>query len=212
MQKFIKTIFLQKPSQVSLYFKLYANINSFKISQCFAVLLQALIESKALVIISLNTQKIPFTNPFNLEVFKNLSFILSSLNLHFSCNLVAPKALCFGLTGETFPGCQEEGLSVKPKRWNNSMSRHYNGLRHVLWVFPTCCAPWGWNTRYLQREVEFFNAKQKCQKQCSGGKGIDCLQRCLLGDSKMLLLFFHFTHMWFKEMRAFKAWIIYFRF
>jgi len=113
VQNFIQTIFLQKSSQVSYYFKLYANINSLKISQCFAILLQALIESKALVIISLNTQKIPF----NLEVFKNLSFIPSSLlNLHFSCNLVASNALFFGLTGETFPGCQVDGLSVKPKR------------------------------------------------------------------------------------------------
>jgi len=117
MQKFNDTIILQKSSKVSLYFKLYANINSFKISQCFAILNQALIESKALVINHQNTQKIPFTKPFNLEVFINLSIILSSfqLNLHYYCNLVAFKALFFGLTGVTFPGCQER-LSVKPKR------------------------------------------------------------------------------------------------
>lgn len=117
MQNFNESIVLQKSSQVSLYLKFYANINSFKISQCFAILLQALIERKALVINNKNTQKIPFTKPFDLKVFTNLSIILSSsiLNLHFLCNLVAFKPLFFGLTGVTFPGCQER-LSVKPKR------------------------------------------------------------------------------------------------
>ena len=40
---------LQKSSQVRLYFKLNANINSSKISQCFTILKQDYIECKALV-------------------------------------------------------------------------------------------------------------------------------------------------------------------
>ena len=116
MQRLSATIILQKSSQVSLYFKLYANINSFKISQCFAILQQALIECKALVSTNQNTQKIPFTKPFYLKTQFSLIYLISLLNLHFSCNLVAFIALLFGRAGVTFPGCQADGLSVKPKR------------------------------------------------------------------------------------------------
>ena len=120
MQRLSATIILQKSSKVSLslYFKLYANINSFKTSQCFPILQQALIECKTLVRINQNTQRIPFLKLFDFEVFKNLSSISlrTLLYLHFSCILVAFIALLFGRTGVTFPGCQADGLTLKPKR------------------------------------------------------------------------------------------------
>ena len=114
---------LQKSSQVRLYFKLYANINSYKISQCYTILKQDLIECKALVSNYHNTpNKVLKPNLFAFNEFRFLSqfifTILSLLNLHFSCSLVAFIAPLFGPTGASFPGCRAEGLSVKPKRWN----------------------------------------------------------------------------------------------
>ena len=142
MQRLSATFILQKSSKVSLslYFKLYANINSFKTSQCFSILQQALIECKTLVRINQNTQRIPFLKHSDLEVFKNLSFISlrTLLNLHFYRILVAFIALLFGRTGVTFPGCQAEGLTMKPKRWNT----HGRGKIEMRWgKFSECFPP-----------------------------------------------------------------------
>ena len=200
MQRLSATIILQKSSQVSLYFKLYANINSFKISQCFAILQQALIECKALVSTNHNTQRIPFSKPFYLNIS-----LISLLNLHFSCNLVAFIALLFGRAGVTFPGCQADGLSVKPKRWNNSQC--WGKFKWAEKSFSECFHPLAPRVEMQNMEVEFFiQRKTELPKtmQRRGRKKLPAKMSSQLGELEMLLLFFSFKQLWFTEKRAFR--------